>query len=199
MRPRIGAALVAAALVSALCCASAVQAGAAGATVRAHATASARSSVCPGANLLPSRTNTATIDTATLCLIDHLRTAHHLHPLRANDQLQGVAISQVKDMVRLDYFADDRPSGQTPANLIAATPYGQHSKSLSIGENIGWGTGADATPGQMVSGWMQSPPHREIILTGEYTDAGIGVTPAVPSAFAEGQHGATYALELAKP
>jgi uncharacterized protein YkwD len=146
----------------------------------------------------PLPANTATIDAATLCLIDQARVAHGLRPLQTNRELQGVAVSQVKTMVRLDYFADDRPSGTTPAALIAATRYGERARGgLSIGENIGWGTGGCATPAQMVTAWLQSPPHRKIILTSKYSDAGVGVIPAAPSRLAEGQPGATYALELA--
>jgi len=101
-------------------------------------------------------------------------------------------------MVRLNYFAHVRPSGTTPAALVSATSYGQHAKSLSIAENIGWGTGPEATPAQMVAGWLRSPAHREIILTGEFRDVGVGATAAAPPSLAEGQAGATYALELAR-
>jgi uncharacterized protein YkwD len=197
MRPYVGAALAVAALMLAFC----ADVARAGTTIASAGTTTARAAQrsCKGTNLRPSRANAATIDAATLCLIDRTRIAHGLRPLKTNRELQAVAVSQVTDMVRLDYFADDRPTGQTPAALIAATRYGEHAKGLSIGENIGWGTGGYATPAQMVTAWLQSPPHREIILTGEYSDAGVGATPAVPSSLAEGQTGATYALELATP
>jgi len=164
------------------------------ARTRAHAAADA----CAWANLRPTPTNAARIDAATLCLLDQIRVAHGLRVLKANRELQSVAVSQVDSMVRLNYFADVRPSGTTPAALVSATSYGQHAKSLSIGENIGWGTGGEATPAQMVAGWLRSPPHREIILTGEFRDVGVGATAAAPPSLAEGQAGATYALELAR-
>jgi uncharacterized protein YkwD len=196
MRPQIGAAL-AAALLAFMPCAGAAGARA-GAVRAAPGPARAASSTCPGADLRPTSANIATIDAATLCLVDRVRIAHGLRALKANRELRAVAKSQVQDMVRLNYFAHDRPSGQTPATLIAATRYGRHARSLSIGENIGWGTGVYATPAQMVAAWLQSPPHREIIFTSEFSDAGVGATPAVPSNLAEGQVGATYALELAR-
>ena len=84
-------------------------------------------------------------------------------------------------MVRRNYFADDSPPGAHAARLIEATPYAAHAASLAIGENIAWGTGTDATPAYMVAAWMDSPPHREIILTASYRDAGVGATPAVPA------------------
>ena len=49
----------------------------------------------------------------------------------------------------------------------------------------------------MVAGWMASPGHREIILTGEYREAGVGVAPALPPLLGQELGGATYAIEFA--
>jgi uncharacterized protein YkwD len=155
--------------------------------------------LCPNSNLTPTATNAKAIDAATLCLIDNVRAAYRLGPLRANRELQKVATVQVDDMVGWNYFADDRPPAQTPASLIAATRYTARTANISTGQNIGWGTGQYATPAQMVAAWMASPPHREIILIGEYTAAGVGVAPAVPSVLEQPLQGATYAVEFASP
>jgi uncharacterized protein YkwD len=163
---------------------------------RASSPRSPRSRVCGGANLRPSAANAATIDAATICLINQIRAGAHLRPLRPNSTLQAVAVSQVSDMIRSNYFADARPSGSTAGTLIAATPYGANTASLSVGQNIGWATGADTTPAQMVTTWMRSPEHRAIILTGEFHDAGVGVTPALPAVLGHGRRGATYAIEF---
>jgi len=152
---------------------------------------------CQGANLPPSAANVAAVDAVTLCLVDEVRTAHHLRPLRPNQELHAVAARQVNCVVRWNDFADDCPSGQTPWAQIAATPYGTHAAGLSIGQTLGWGTGPYRTPAEMVAAWMSSPPHREIILTGAFNDAGVGVAPAVPSILGAGEPGATYAIEFA--
>jgi uncharacterized protein YkwD len=89
------------------------------------------------------------------------------------------------------------PSWLTPAARITATSYAAHAAGFSIGQNIGWGTGLFTTPAQMVAAWMHSPPHRAIILTGAFNDAGVGVTPIVPSDLGVGEGGATYAIEFA--
>jgi len=152
---------------------------------------------CAYANLRPTSANAAIVDRATLCLIDRLRAAYHLRPLRSNHELQAVAGSQATGMVSHDYFGDDSPSGQTAGTLIAAIPYGAHATSLATAQNLGWGTLSAATPAGMVTAWMHSPPHREVILTGEFRDAGVGVSPAVPSVLGHGARGATYAVEFA--
>ena len=67
---------------------------------------------------------------------------------------------------------------------------------MAVGQNLAWGTGPDATPERIVAAWMASPPHREIMLAGEYRDAGVAAIPAVPAVVGVRQPGATYAIEF---
>jgi uncharacterized protein YkwD len=151
---------------------------------------------CAGANLHPTATNSSRINAAMLCLVNQVRRSYGLHGLHANRELSHVAASQVVSMVSSDYFADDRPSGQTPLSLVAVTRYPVHASEFAVGENIAWGTGRFTTPAHIVNEWMASPPHREIMLSPEYRDAGVAVTPAVPAVLGAGHRGATYAIEL---
>jgi len=152
---------------------------------------------CAGAGVRPDSANAAEAAQATLCLVNQIRVSHRLRPLRANPQLTGVATSQVATMVGWDYFADVRPTGQTPMSLIAGSPYRVRGAELSVGQNIAWGSGVLGSPGRIVSAWMASPPHRAIILTAEYLDAGVAVKAALPSVVGAGSRGATYAMEFA--
>jgi uncharacterized protein YkwD len=158
--------------------------------------ASAAASPCAGATLVPSGVDTAAVDAATLCLVNQVRAAHRLHALRANGSLLGVAASQVTTMVSWNYFSDVRPSGQTPLALVRVTRYRPHAGTLSVGQNIAWGTGSFATPAHIVGEWMASAPHRAVILTGSYRDAGVAVEPAVPGVLRAAGGGATYAMEF---
>jgi uncharacterized protein YkwD len=162
------------------------------------AVAARRSQSCQGANLSPTAANAATVAAATLCLIDQVRAGYQLGQLRSNNELRTLASSQVDDMVSSNYFADDRPGGLTPFSLVVGTRYSAHARAISVGQNIGWGTGQYATPTSMVAGWMASPPHRKLILTAVFQDAGVGVTPAVPRVLGGGLAGATYAIEFAR-
>ncbi|HEX7610255.1 MAG TPA: CAP domain-containing protein [Solirubrobacteraceae bacterium] len=191
--------LLGAATASVLCCAGALgaaAAAAAGAAPVPHAPAPHAIAVCPGASLRPGAANVAAVDAATLCLIDRVRVAHHVPALRANRELAAVAASQVSAMVRWDYFADVRPGGQTPLALVFGTHYPVNAAGVSVGQNIGWGTGSYATPARVVSAWMASAPHRRVMLDGGYRDAGVAATPRVPSVKAGGRRGATYAIEF---
>jgi uncharacterized protein YkwD len=151
---------------------------------------------CRGSNLSPNGGDGPAVDAATLCLINQQRAAYHLRALRPNRTLAAVATGQLDSMVRWNYFADVRPSGQTPMALVSRTPYRRHAARLSVGQNIAWGAGADATPARIVAAWMASPPHRELILTGEFRDAGVAMSPTLPSALGVGAQGAIYAIEL---
>ena len=164
---------------------------------RAHATSMARiARACPGATSVPSATDAPAVERATLCMVNRIRSQHRLAPLHANATLGFVATSQVSSMVRLDYFADVRPGGQTPMALVSSTSYAR-SAYVAIGQNIAWGTGADATASSIVAAWMGSPPHRQIILDGRYRDAGVAVTPRVPAVVgATAYRRATYAMEF---
>jgi uncharacterized protein YkwD len=166
------------------------------ATAAASPRAAAAAAGCPGATLQPGPGTGSAIDRATLCLVNAIRRAHHLHALRGNRELGKVAGSQVVSMVRWDYFADVRPSGQTPLSLVGVTRYPAHTAGYAVGQNIAWGTGAYASPEHIVAEWMASPPHRAIILTGYYRDAGVAVEPALPGVLRVGRSGATYAMEF---
>ena len=188
-RRRIGALISAALPVLLGVCAPVV-------AVARAAVARKASPPCPGADLRPANANAAAIGAATVCLINQLRGRHHLRVLGANGYLQRVATGQLRQMVRWNYFADVRPSGQTPAALIASTGYAAHAASLATGENIGWGTTAEATPASMVAGWMASPPHRAVILARAFHDIGVGVWPRLPGSLGRGPLGAVYAVEF---
>jgi len=151
---------------------------------------------CPGANLRPSAANSAPVEAATACLINGVRAAYRLRPLHVNRYLQGVAAGQVDEMVRWNYFADVGPSGQTPGKLIASSRYAVRAASLYTGQNIGWATGAYSTPANMVATWMDSPPHRAVILAGDFHDVGVGVAATLPSVLQHGRLGAIYAVEF---
>jgi uncharacterized protein YkwD len=158
--------------------------------------AAAVSPVCANANVHPSTTTVLAAEAATLCLVDQIRASYDLHRLRANHELGRVARSQVTAMVSHDYFADVRPTGQTPLALVSVTRYPAHAAEFAVGQNIAWGTGNFTTPAHIVAEWMASPPHREIMLTSQYRNAGVAVTPAVPAILNSDGAGATYAIEF---
>jgi uncharacterized protein YkwD len=169
------------------------------ATAHAVALPTARAAAgCAGAGATPNGHNAALIDSATMCIMNRIRVENGMRPLHLNHALARIASGQARDMVHGHYFADHSMSGQTPLARIMASRYvSRASRShLQTAQNIGWGTGPSATPAGIVDAWMHSPPHRQIMLTPGYRDAGVGVSPSVPSGFVGRWAGGTYAVEF---
>jgi uncharacterized protein YkwD len=152
---------------------------------------------CPNAYAMPNGHNAKLIDVATLCLMNRLRAAHGVRPLRLNRSLTKIASGQARDMVDGHYFADHSLSGRTAFSRVLTSRYVAHLPRLRLltAQNIGWGTGPNATPAGIVLAWMQSAPHRHIMLAGAYRDAGVGVSPSVPTGISQWL-GGTYAVEF---
>jgi uncharacterized protein YkwD len=175
-----------------------VASGATAFGARSDAPRGTAAAICAGTASLPDGQNSTLIDAATLCLMNHVRAEYGLRALRRSRPLAAIAAGQAGDMVSGDYFGDQSLSGRSPLSRVLASHYAvslAHMRLLTA-QNIGWGTGPNATPAGIVAAWMQSPPHRSIILTAAYRDAGVGVAPAVPAALGSSWLGGTYAVEF---
>jgi Cysteine-rich secretory protein family len=62
-----------------------------------------------------------------------------------------------------------------------------------VGENIGWGQASLATARSMVTAWMNSPGHRENLLSADYTQVGLGLALGTPT---DQTWGATYTTDF---
>jgi uncharacterized protein YkwD len=155
--------------------------------------ATASAATCSGADRSPAQLGQAGVRHATLCLLNQQRAAHGLRPLRADRRLAKAALGHSKDMVAHRYFAHESRSGAPFTARIARTGWTHSRRSYVLGENIGWGSGALATPRAMVHGWMHSAPHRANILERRYRAIGIGVAFGIP---VDGSGGATYSTDF---
>jgi uncharacterized protein YkwD len=147
---------------------------------------------------MPNGRNSVQLDDAALCLMNEIRIAHRLPELHYNASLARIASGQASDMVRGHYFSDHSLSGQSPLARVLASGYAVHPSSVHLltAQNIGYGTGPNATPAGIVKAWMLSPPHRKIILTAAYRDVGVGVARSVPAGLSTRWLGGTYAVEF---
>jgi uncharacterized protein YkwD len=138
--------------------------------VRAAAAPSASAltaSRCRGAGA--RHASPAVLRRAMLCLVNRARTSAGLSPLRAERHLARAASRHAADMARHHYFAHVSPSGKSA--LSRARAAGWRGR---VGEVIAWGCGLRSTPRATVRAWLNSPPHRSIIL-GFASAAGVGV------------------------
>ena len=131
--------------------------------------------------------------TTTLCLVNGERRAHGLRTLRTDAKLYRAAIRHSRDMVAKRYFAHESRGGGAFSARIAATGWMNGRGRWAVGENLGWGSGTQATPRSIVAAWMHSAGHRRNILSPRYRGIGIGIASGVPV----GSHGAaTYTTDF---
>jgi uncharacterized protein YkwD len=113
---------------------------------------------------------------AVRCLLNAQRAQAGLAPLAPNRRLARAARRFSQAMVRQRFFDHVSPQGSTMDRRVRAAGYAQPE----VGETIAWGAGALATPAAIVQGWMNSPPHRAIIMDARFREVGLGIAAGSP-------------------
>jgi uncharacterized protein YkwD len=116
--------------------------------------------------------------------INRVRAANGLPPVRGDRRLARAARRHSRDMVRRRYFSHVDPGGRTPSQRVRRAGYPAGRRVWRVGETIAWGEGAYAAPGAVVQTWMDSPPHRAILLSRSFHEVGLGLAPGGPAASA---------------
>jgi uncharacterized protein YkwD len=89
-------------------------------------------------------------------------------PLALDARLDEAAERHAEDMLARDYFAHESPEGKTVRQRAVAAGYDWQA----IGENIAEG---QLSVDQVMQGWMESPHHRDNILSRDFTQLGVGL------------------------
>ncbi len=91
--------------------------------------------------------------------------------LALNSKLMAAAQTKANDMVSKNYWSHDSPDGLTPWNFIQNSGYGYQE----AGENLAYGfSNAEDT----ITGWLNSPAHRDNLLDTDYKEVGFGIVQA---------------------
>jgi uncharacterized protein YkwD len=163
----VGVSLVVAAAAAADIAAPVALPGVAGAAPAVPSLTALAASTCRHAGA--RRASAAKLRRAMLCLVNRTRIAAGLAPFRGERHLARAASRHAADMGRRHYFAHVSPSGKSP--MSRARSAGWHG---GVGEVIAWGCGALSSPNATLRAWLNSPPHRAILL-GNARRAGVGV------------------------
>jgi len=115
-------------------------------------------------------------NSALMCVVNRKRAANGLAPLKVDRRIQRAASRHAHDMAKHHYFAHQRPGGPDLTTRLHRA--GWHGRAW--GENIAYGCGPLASPKATLRAWMNSPPHRAIILSGTYRHGGVGVVGWAP-------------------
>lgn len=95
------------------------------------------------------------------------RSKNNKKPLKINSRLTKAAQAKAEDMTRRNYWSHDTPDGKTPWTFVNKFNY----KYKKAGENLAYGF-FDSS--QVVSGWLNSPSHKENVLDENYSEVGFG-------------------------
>jgi uncharacterized protein YkwD len=120
-----------------------------------------------------TRAAMAALETSVVSRMNVVRRSHGLRPLRLSRRLHAAAVFHSKDMGRRGYFEHDSLTGTPFWRRIERFYPSRGFQSWTVGENLLWGSDTyDAT--FAVREWMDSPPHRQNILSRDWREVGIG-------------------------
>ncbi len=95
------------------------------------------------------------------------RTSRGLDALTINSKLNNSSGSKASHMVTNDYWAHNAPDGTSPWHFFESAGYNYQK----AGENLAYGF---STSSATVTGWMNSPSHRDNMLDPDYDEVGFG-------------------------
>lgn len=98
--------------------------------------------------------------------INQERTSRGLQSLKINRDLDNAARLKAKDMINRDYF-EHYAFGLSPWDFMSLSGY----EYIYAGENLAMDF---ATSEGMIKAWMNSPAHRDNILSPEFKEIGVG-------------------------
>jgi uncharacterized protein YkwD len=116
--------------------------------------------------LVPAASAHASVDTAIVQRINAVRAEHGLQPLRLTAALDRAATDHCREMIAgggLTHADAAGSLGQRLRRYVAASTFG---------ETIAWMPTGRA--GTVVRAWLNSPPHRAVLLSPQFGRVGIG-------------------------
>ena len=124
--------------------------------------------IYPGQKLTIPSVTTTTQENEVVRLVNVERSKAGLPALKSNWQLSRVARYKSADMANKGYFAHNSPTYGTPFQMMES--FGL--RFSAAGENIAYG---QRTPAEVMKDWMNSPGHRNNILSRSFTEIGVGL------------------------
>jgi uncharacterized protein YkwD len=130
-------------------------------------------------------TRLASLESAVVRELNRVRTARSLPPLRTAPSLRSAARSHTKSMLDFGFFGHDSVDGTAFSERIKRFYTNRGWQSWSVGEALLASRSRATEAKAIVAAWMDSPPHREIILSPTWRDVGIGAlyAPLAPREF----------------
>lgn len=115
---------------------------------------------------LADKTSVSAYVSQVVTLVNQERVNAGLEPLAMDNALSAMALEKAKDMHHNRYFSHQSPTYGSPFDMMRS--YG--IKFTYAGENIAMG---QRSPQEVMNAWMNSPGHRQNILSPNFTKIGV--------------------------
>ncbi len=138
--------------------------------------------IYPGQRInIPSIDDVKSQENEVIRLVNVERSKRGLQLLKANWQLSRVARYKSQDMINKGYFSHTSPTYGSPFKMMESFGI----RFSAAGENIAMG---QRSPADVMNAWMNSPGHRNNILSPSFSEIGVG--------FAKGSNGRLYWTQM---
>jgi uncharacterized protein YkwD len=127
----------------------------------------------------------APLEVAVVKVLNRVRADAGLRPLRSSPSLRTAARGHSVAMLELGFFSHESADGTAFSERIRRHYTNRGWRTWSVGEALLASAGTTLEPDAIVEAWLESPPHRAIILSPTWRDAGIGAlfAPDAPKEF----------------
>ena len=117
--------------------------------------------------------------------LNRVRVAHGLTTLSVSPGLRAAARGHSRAMLEQGFFAHDSADGTVFSERIRRHYASRGWRMWSVGEALLASEGHEVNAHAIVAAWLDSPPHREIILSRTWRDMGIGAlyAPTAPNEY----------------
>jgi uncharacterized protein YkwD len=113
-----------------------------------------------------------TLEQGVLANLNALRRQHGLAPLRLSSPLSAAARQHSTEMASHGYFSHNSANGSSFDRRIARFYPSRGRRYWSVGENLLWSS-PDVDPVGALDMWLNSPKHRQIMLTARWREIGL--------------------------
>jgi uncharacterized protein YkwD len=129
---------------------------------------------------------------AVACLVNWARKQENRSPLRRRSALTRAAELKGQSVASCGQFSHT-PCGTALASGVNAAGY----RYAAFGENLFAGSWGRVAPRDVVSAWLQSPPHRATLLSGSYRH--VGAAPVRANGLLGGADAVVWTATFASP
>ncbi|HIA91822.1 TPA: CAP domain-containing protein [Candidatus Saccharibacteria bacterium] len=116
-----------------------------------------------------SQPSVSSIENRLVGSINVTRGSLDMQPLSLNTQLSKAAVAKQLHMAEQDYWSHTSPDGTEPWDFVRSynVTYAKAAETLARGFT---------EPEAVVTGWLNSPSHREALLEPSYSQIGLSIT-----------------------